>query len=277
MILGLNTTLSHTSPGEWARRNKELGCGAVVMPVNYLAGRTCYMEYANAAKEQGLVIAEVGIWKNMLAADEEERREAMEYSIGQLAMAEEIGAGCCVNIAGTPVPGRWDGGYAQNFTGETWDRTVEAIREIIDAVHPVHTKFTIEPMPWMVPTGPDEYLRLIDAVDRESFAVHMDIVNMINCPERYFFSDDFQKECFDKLRGRICSCHLKDITLLQPFTFMLREVMCGEGELNLELYATLATREREEMPLLLEHLATEENYLKSLKYVQERLKCQAIS
>ncbi len=271
MILGLNTTLTHTSPGEWARRNKELGCGAVVMPVNYLAGRTCYMEYANAAKEQGLVIAEVGIWKNMLAADEEERREAMEYSIGQLAMAEEIGAGCCVNIAGTPVPGRWDGGYAQNFTKETWDRTVEAIREIIDAVHPVHTKFTIEPMPWMVPTGPDEYLRLIDAVDRESFAVHMDIVNMINCPERYFFSDTFLNECFDKLHGRICSCHLKDIVLLAPFTFQLKEVSCGEGTLNLPLYAQLATKEKDDMPLLLEHLATEEEYLQSLLYVQQRL------
>lgn len=271
MLLGLNTTISHTSPADWARRNKELGCGAVVLPVDYRAGHAKYMEYADAAKEQELVIAEVGIWKNMLAADADERREAMEYSIGQLAMAEEIGARCCVNIAGTPVPGRWDGGYTQNFTKETWDRTVEAIREIIDAVHPVHTRFTIEPMPWMVPTGPDEYLRLIDAVDRESFAVHMDAVNMINCPERYFFSDAFLRECFDKLHGRICSCHLKDIVLLAPFTFQLKEVSCGEGTLNLSLYAELATAEDEDMPLLLEHLDTEADYLKSLQYVQNRL------
>lgn len=42
-----------------------------------------------------------------------------------------------------------------------------------------------QPMPWMIPTGPDDYLRLTEEVDRERFAVHMDVINMINAVDRY--------------------------------------------------------------------------------------------
>ena len=79
-----------------------------------------------------------------------------------------------------------DGGYKENFTEEAWDKTVRTIQEIIDRADVKNTYFTIEPMPWMVPTGPKEYLKLIEAVDRERFSVHMDIINMINSAKRYF-------------------------------------------------------------------------------------------
>jgi len=36
------------------------------------------------------------------------------------------------------------------------------------------------PMPWMIPTGPKDYAKLIDEIDRDRFAVHMDVINMIN-------------------------------------------------------------------------------------------------
>ena len=34
--------------------------------------------------------------------------------------------------------------------------------------------------------GPHEYLKLIHDVDRERFAMHMDVFNWITTPERYF-------------------------------------------------------------------------------------------
>ena len=60
---------------------KELGCGAVVFPVDYTASEELVNAYVQAAGEEGLVIAEVGAWCNPLAADEQERQAAMERCV----------------------------------------------------------------------------------------------------------------------------------------------------------------------------------------------------
>lgn len=272
MYLGVSTGFAHEGAKDWARKQLEIGGKAVVFPVNSSCEEKIIAEYADAAKESGLVIAEVGIWKNVLSKDAREREAAMEYSVKQLRLADEIGARCCVNITGTNAGPKWDGAYRENFGEKMWEESVKSIQTIIDAVNPKNTKFTIEPMPWMIPTGPDEYLELIRRVDREAFAVHMDLINMINCPQRYFFQEEFMEETFDKLHGLICSCHLKDVHLREEFTFQLQETTCGNGELNIEKYAELATREREDMPLLIEHIDTDEEYRASMSYVRKRLK-----
>lgn len=271
MYLGLSSSLKHSSPKEWAETHKALGLKSVVFPVDCNAGEKLIEAYKEEAEKHGLLIAEVGIWRNTLAADMAEREKWIDYAIRQLKMADKIGAACCVNVVGTPYGPRWDGGYRQNFSEELWQLAVKMIQRIIDEAKPTHTKFSIESMPWMIPSSPDEYLRLIKDVDRKEFGAHLDVVNMITSPERYFFNDKFLEECFSKLKGKICSCHLKDIRLKEEYTFQLQECACGQGTLNLELFAKLATAENAQMPMIIEHLSTDEEYLASLKYVQKRL------
>lgn len=271
MYLGLSSSLKHSSPKEWAETHKALGLKSVVFPVDCNAGEKLIDAYKEEAEKHGLLIAEVGIWRNTLAADMAEREKWIDYAIRQLRMADKIGAACCVNVVGTPYGPRWDGGYRQNFSQELWQLAVKMIQRIIDEAKPVSTKFSIESMPWMIPSSSDEYLRLIKDVDRKEFGAHLDVVNMITSPERYFFNDKFLEECFSKLKGKICSCHLKDIRLKEEYTFQLQECACGEGTLDLELFAKLATAENAQMPMIIEHLSTDEEYLVSLKYVQKRL------
>lgn len=271
MYLGLSSSLKHSSPKEWAETHKALGLKSVVFPVDCNAGEKLIEAYKEEAEKHGLLIAEVGIWRNTLAADMAEREKWIDYAIRQLKMADKIGASCCVNVVGTPYGPRWDGGYRQNFSQELWQLAVKMIQRIIDEAKPVRTKFSIESMPWMIPSSPDEYLRLIKDVDRKEFGAHLDVVNMITSPERYFFNDKFLEECFSKLKGKICSCHLKDIRLKEEYTFQLQECACGQGTLDLELFAKLATAENAQMPMIIEHLSTDEEYLASLKYVQKRL------
>ena len=271
MYLGISSSLEHGSPEEWAAKHKALGLKTVVFPVNYTDGEETFMAYKKAADEADLTIAEVGIWRNSLAADPDERQKWTDYAIGQLRMADAIGAACCVNVVGTPYGPRWDGGYRDNFSHELWEKAIRMIQQIIDAVHPRHTKFCIESMPWMIPSSPDEYLQLIDDVDRTEFGTHLDVVNMITMPRRYFFNDEFLEECFEKLRGTIVSCHLKDIVLKQEYTFQLEECACGKGNLDIERYARLATEENPCMPMIIEHLNTDEEYVASAQYVRERL------
>lgn len=268
MYLGISSSLSHSSPAEWAEKHKSLGLKSVVFPVDYLAGEEVIQAYCDAAAEAGLTIAEVGVWRNTLAADLAERKKWIDYAIGQLRMADRIGAICCVNVVGTPYGPRWDGGYRNNFGPELWGMAVAMIQHIIDTAQPLHTKFCIESMPWMIPSSPDEYLRLIRDVNRQQFGTHLDIVNMITSPDRYFFNDRFLEECFTKLKGTICSCHLKDIRLREEYTFQLEECACGEGTLDIGLYIRLANAENPCMPMIIEHLSTDAEYEASVRKVK---------
>ena len=270
MRLGVSTDLGAKSAQEWAKAQKDLGCGCVTFPLNCHSDEAKIDEYVKAAKENDLLIAEVGIWRNAISFDEDERKECLKYSIDQLALADRIGARCCVNVAG--AAGKiWDGGYKENFSKEMWDRTVKMIQTVIDEVKPVNTYFSLEPMPWMIPTSPEEYLHLIEDVARDRFAVHMDIINMINCPERYFFQEEFLERTFSLLGDKIRSCHLKDVFLREDFTFQLVECACGKGAYNIEKYAELATKADPDMPLILEHLDSDDKYIQSLAYVKNRL------
>ena len=271
MYLGISSSLQHSSPEEWAAKHKALGLETVNFPVTCDDGEDVFMAYKKAADEVGLTIAEVGVWRNTLAADSVERQQWIDYAVRQLRMADAIGATCCVNVVGTPYGPRWDGGYRENFSRELWDMAVKMIRLIIDTARPKYTKFSIESMPWMIPSSPDEYLHLIEDVDRTEFGTHLDVVNMITTPQRYFYNDEFLRECFEKLHGTIVSCHLKDILLKPEYTFQLQECACGEGTLDINLYAQLANTENPNMPMIIEHLTTDKEYVASVQYVRERL------
>lgn len=270
MRLGLASPLTHNSPEQWAKQLAELGCGCAPFPLNCNDDKEKVKACVEAARENDIVIAEVGIWNNMLDSDPEKRKENIDYAIRQLMFADEIGAVCAVNIAGTPHGPRWDGGYRDNYSKETYDLTVETIQYILKSANPKRTHLSIESMPWMIPDGPKEYLELIERVNHPMFTAHLDIVNMITSPRRYFYNDEFLKECFTVLKGHICSCHLKDIRLKEEFTFQLQECAPGEGNLDLECFAELCNNENPDMPVIIEHLNSDEQYKNSLLYVQKR-------
>lgn len=268
MRLGVSTDLGAKSSAEWISENKKLGLSAVVFPLNARDDENKIKEYAKAANDADITIAEVGIWRNAIDANPDVEKENLKYSIEQLALAEQIGANCCVNVVGAFSGNRWDGPTADNFSKEAWNKSVKMIQTVIDEVNPKNTYFTIEPMPWMIPTGPEEYLHLLEAVNRDRFAVHMDIINMINCPERYFFPEEFILKSFDLLKGKIKSCHLKDVDLLGDFTFQLRECACGEGTFPVDKYIAAATKEDANMPMIIEHLSGDNAYRESVDFVK---------
>lgn len=269
MRLGINASLSHSSPEEWGQKMRELGCRSVVFPVNYQASAGLIDAYVQAARENDLVIAEVGVWCSPVSEDRAAGELALEKCREQLKLADYVEARCCVNVTGAAGE-RWDLGYPENFSQAHYEKVVDSIRRIIDSVNPQKTFYTIEPMPWMIPTGPKEYERLIRDVDRPAFGVHMDIANWICSHKRYFGQEKFMDKVFRRLGGSIRSCHLKDVKLLTDYTFQIKEVPCGKGELNLEYYVNKINEVDQRMPVLIEHLHSEQEYIDSLKYIQGR-------
>ena len=270
MRLGTSSPLKHDSANQWASNQIKIGCASVVFPVQSNEPEEKIIEYKKAADKAGLMIAEVGIWCNALSPDYDERRKNMDYCVKQLRMADKIGAKCCVNFAGA-FGKRWDGAYKENFTKEARNEIIKMIREIIDRAEIKNTYFALEPMPWMIPTGPIDYLRLIDEVERDRFAVHMDVINMVNSIDRYFNPKDLVDECADLLGDRIKSCHIKDIHLCEEYTTMLRECAPGCGEFPIRYYVEKMNEINPDMPMILEHLSTDEDYLKYISYLKEEL------
>lgn len=268
MRLGIAGVPHHQSPGEWAAKLHALGCRAVVFPCDHRSGEAKIDAYVRACCDHDLVIAEVGAWSNPMHLDRAEQAKNVQYCQEQLRMAEYIGARCCVNIAGTEEK-IWDGGYAKNYSAAIRQRIIATTQEIIDAVKPVRTCYTLEPMPWMVPDSPEDYLQMLREVDRSGFAVHLDVVNMISCPDRYFFNSRFIEKCFHLLGPDIKSCHVKDIRLERFLTFNLKETACGQGTLDIIRYAQLATATDPELPFIIEHLHSEEEYVAALQYVRQ--------
>ncbi len=270
MRLGTSSPLRHSSPEEWAENQIKLGCRCVNFPLNSGDDEKKIIAYKEAADKNGLLIAEVGIWRNALAKDETERKKNMDYSVEQLRLADYLGARCAVNVAGSFGP-VWDGHYKENFTENAWSETVKMVREIIDRADVKNTFFTLEPMPWMIPTSPRDYLKLIDMVDRDRFAVHLDIINMTNSADRYFNAEAFVDEVAETLGDRIKSCHIKDVHLGDEYTFRLMECGPGDGEFPLRYYVEKMNAIDPDMPVILEHLNTDEEYLKYLGYLKEVL------
>lgn len=269
MRIGGGIERPYSNPDEWYKLVSELGYRAVLSPIDYRASKEERQAYLKCVKEHDLVIGEVGVWKNVLSKDDNERKAAMEYSKNQLALAEELGANCCVNIAGSTGE-IWDGCYRENYSKDTYALIVDTVREIIDAVNPKYTFYTLESMPWMVPDSPDEYLQLIKDVDRKAFGVHLDFVNMINCPKRYLFCDEFIEECFTKLGHHIKSIHGKDVIMDYAYTTVIRETMPGKGKINYQKVARLCESLGPDTTLFVEHLPDFETYKKAADYVREQ-------
>lgn len=248
-----------STPEAWVAAHRRAGYRAAYCPLRSDASDEVVRAYAEAAQRGDIVIAEVGAWSNPISPDENERTQAIEKCRAGLDLAERIGARCCVNIAGSRGS-QWDGPHSDNLSDGTFDFIVETVRGIIDAVSPRRTFYTLETMPWVHPHSADSYVRLLTAIDRKQFAVHLDPVNLINGPERFYAAGEVIRECFRKLGPHIRSCHAKDITLSGKLTVHLDEVRPGLGGIDYRTYLTELSRLAPDVPLMLEHLPTEEEY-----------------
>jgi sugar phosphate isomerase/epimerase len=268
MRLGGPIFLKSDDPGEQAREHRRLGYRAAYAPRVELMDKDRIKATIKEFDAQDVALAEVGAWVNMLDPDPEKRRKNMAYVQERLALADELGTRCCVDIAGSYDPKIWYATNPKNISQEFIDATVENCRKLIDGVKPTRTKFTIEMMPFNFPSGPDDYLKLIKGVDRSAFAVHLDVCNVMNSPERMYHNGDVIRECFRKLGPWIASCHAKDLTWEDYVQVCLREVIPGRGQIDYRAYLSELAKLPAGAPLMLEHLKTAEEYAEGRDYIQ---------
>ena len=256
---------------EWVKAHKKRAYGACIFPLSHDAPPEQIEDFKRAANENNLLIAEVGAWSNPLDPNEEKRRAAINLNIARLQLAETVGARCCVNISGSCHPDVWMAPHKNNLTEETFDQIVRNTQEIIDAVHPTHTAYTLETMPWCYPDSLEAYARLLERVNRDAFQVHLDACNLTYTPRLFYsFAETVQKAA-QMFGNKIRSVHLKDLSIKpNAMNVEITEVPAGTGEMDLT--ALLKAVDPIGCPVILEHLPDQETYARAAAHVRKLMK-----
>ena len=255
-------------PEAWVAALQNVGYRAAYFPLQPGASASDISAYAQAAKKADICIAEVGAWSNPISPDPVMAQAAVKKCVESLALADAIGANCCVNISGSKNPAQWAGPHEDNPTPETFDQIVEVTRRIINEVKPTRTFFTLELMPWSYPDSVDSYLRLLKAVNHKKFGVHLDPMNILASPQTFYGNGAVIRDCFKRLGPYIRSCHGKDIVLREDvYTPQLVECRPGLGRMDYRAFLTELSRLRD-IPLMMEHLKTAEEYQLAATYIR---------
>jgi len=263
MRLGANVFIDTNDPEAYVEALVHKGYRAAYCPkwINFDTDSALCATFRKALDRHEILLAEVGIWKNVLSKNPQEAKEAFDYSVRRLATAEELGANCVVNIVGSWNEEYWDGPHEAHYSKDFFDAAVEAARKIIDVVKPKRTKMTFEIIPCQFLDSATEYMRFIRAVDRESAGIHYDPTNSISNPRLLYSNTAYFKEEFKILGNAIAAIHLKDLRLNpKEVTVNLQEVIIGKGNIDYVSLLRLIDMLPPDTPCMLEHLETEAEY-----------------
>lgn len=246
-------------PQAFARAHRAYGYSAAYVPATLTANDTELLAaFERAFAAEDVVLAEIGIWRNLVTPDDAVRKANLDYAADKLAVADALGAGCAVSYIGTFKAGTNYDPAPENFDPDAFDACVQTARYLIDTVKPRRAKFALEMMQSSLPDSVDSYVELIAAVDRPAFGAHLDPVNLVMTPRVYWNNAALIRECFDKLGPWLVSCHAKDIRLHPQAALHLDEVQIGEGALDYREYLSQLDRLGRDVPLLTEHLKGDE-------------------
>ena len=254
-----------------ARAHKLKGYTAAYVPQVDLNDKEKIREIREAFEAENILLAEVGYWDNITDTNEVSRKHNLECLTNALYLAEEVGARCAVDIFGSYVHGNGNSKFvAKNFSEDAFADAADTARTLIDAVKPKTAYFTYEIFPFNVVDSPEMIEKLIRAVDRKQFGVHLDLVNLINCPRAYFSSGGIIRDCVRRFGGRIVAAHVKDVKLREPaISVLLEEVVAGTGGIDMHAFIREIHRLPREIPFMMEHLSGEAEYDQAAAYIRK--------
>ncbi|HLK46355.1 MAG TPA: TIM barrel protein [Acidimicrobiales bacterium] len=216
-----------------------------------------------------IVLAEVQCWNNLLDPDPAARRANREEVVEALALAEELGAVCAVDTVGSFAAESLNHHHPANYSQEAFDAAVENARYIIDSVEPGRSRFAYEVLSMHLLDEPEVIERLVHAVDRTQFGVHLDLVNLVNSPRKYWNTGELARECARRFGGHIVAAHAKDIVLEDNCdTVRMSESRPGTGNLDYRAYLRCLDGLPQTVTLLMEHLTSTEEYAMAAAYIR---------
>jgi sugar phosphate isomerase/epimerase len=251
------------------RAHQQKGYTAAYAPQISIEDEDLVYNIREAFEAANIMIAEVGHWTNPLHVDSAECSQWRQTMIDKLRLADALQANCSVCNFGSMVAGSVKSHSYHNFTEEAFERAVQNACDIIDTVRPTNTFFSYEIYPFCALDSPQQVRKFIDAVDRDRFAVHMDLVNLVNCPRNYFRSGEIMRECVKLFGDKIVSAHAKDLVLEEPsVSVLLHEIEPGKGNIDYHTYLRCLDSLPHDIPLMMEHMHSEAEYDRAAAYIR---------
>lgn len=220
--------------------------------------------YGEMVRDYGLTVGEYGYWENLLRRDEEERARQIETVQGLLERADAMGVDCVVTLAGT-FGGSWAGApHPDNWSEEAREMVIENCQRILDGVALNRTTYALEPWFNTFFHRPQAVRSIIDAVDRPTFGVHMDAMNMHSIQDVYR-SRQLIDEAFDLLAADVASVHAKDIYLNPDHGILqLEEVLPEDGSMDYDRYVQRLDELPDDVAVFTEHWETNEEFVETM-------------
>jgi len=200
--------------------------------------------------------------------DPVEREKVYRYTVDSCEAAEKVGCRMVTTHTGSAGTDRAMSPHADNWTWDTWKKSVAAMKRILKDTAGMKVQLGVEATNMTAMNNPRAHLRLIEEIGDPRLRVCIDPVNMINLGN-YYRSTELIEECFDLLGEHIIAGHAKDTWVLPDrMSAYITEVAPGKGVLDYETYLVRLSRLDWPRSLLIEHIPDEE-YAGAKEYIEE--------
>lgn len=200
--------------------------------------------------------------------DSVEREKVYRYTIDSCVAAEKTGCPMVTTHTGSAGTERPMSPHPDNWTWETWKKSVAAMKAILADTAGMNVALGVEATNMTAMNNPYAHLRLIEECADPRLKVCIDPVNMINLGN-YYRTTELIEECFDLLGDNIIASHAKDTYILpNKMSAYITEVAPGKGVLDYETYLVRLSRLSRPSTLLIEHIPDDE-YAGAKKYIED--------
>jgi len=215
-------------------------------------------ELRAALKKYDVVVYEVAGYCNMIEPDRAKQQENLKGLARAIEVADKVGCPMVGTITGSCDPVYGYGIHPDNWSEETWKRTVDAVKQVLRDTSGMKAALGMEAQVTTNLDGPKAHKRLMDDVGDKRCAVNLDPVNMMSLAN-YYHTTELLNECFDLLGEQILGCHSKD-TYIWPDrqTVHVQEVATGRGVMDYETYLVRLSRMKWPRTLFPEHVPHEQ-------------------
>ncbi len=257
-------------PVESIKQIREAGrTGMFVGPEPWYSMKDSELREFNAAlKQHDVVIFEVHGYVNMIHPDEETRQKYLQRQTIAIEAADKIGCPMVGTITGSCDPQYGYTVHPNNWTEETWKRTVDSIRQVLRDTAGMKAALGMEAQITTNLDSPKAHKRLMDDVGDPRCKVNLDPTNMC-CLANYYHTTELINECFDLLGEDILGCYAKD-TYIWPDTqtVHVQEVCPGRGVMDYETFLVRMSRMKWSRTLRPEHIP-DDQYPEAYAYIKK--------
>ena len=225
-------------------------------------------ELKKACTDYDVELFDTMIWTNLLHPDEKTRQKNLKYVTENVEAADRIGCRMVTGATGSRDPDFYIGMHPDNWTRETWNVTIDSIRQILRDTSGCTTALGMEAVVTTNLDSPLAHKRLMEDVGDPRCKVCLDPTNMLNL-ERFYRTGELLDDCFDMLGENILGCDGKDEIIERDRMLLhLTEAVPGDGIMDYETYLVRLSRMEWPRTLLLEHMKAED-YPRAKAFVEQ--------